>query len=170
LDKIRDTATSHERLFVIEVMGRRNGFIALDVAMVAGAEAVIIPEVKFNLNTIVKQIKEGHERGKKSFIIVVAEGATDSRKLVAQLQKKLNIEVRLSILGHMQRGGTPTALSRELACKLGVTAVELMLKGGGGYLIGAISEKVCCTPISKVYKKKKQVDLEHLRIMNMLAT
>jgi len=171
IDKIRDTATSHERLFVVEVMGRHNGFIALDVAMVAGAEACIIPEVKFNLNTIVKQIEDGHERGKKSFIIVMAEGAADSRKIVAQLEKKIkNIGVRLTILGHMQRGGVPTALSRELACKLGATAVELMINGGGGYLVGAISDKICCTPISKLAKTKKQIDLEQLRIANMLAT
>ena len=170
IDKIRDTATSHERLFVVEVMGRHNGFIALDVALVSGAEAVIIPEVKTNLAKIVKQIKAGQERGKESFIIVVAEGAGDVHKIANQLQNKLNIGVRLSILGHIQRGGTPTALSRELACKLGATAVELMLKGGGGYLVGAISDKICCTLINKLAKTKKQIDLEQLRIANMLAT
>ncbi|PIS29083.1 6-phosphofructokinase [Candidatus Saganbacteria bacterium CG08_land_8_20_14_0_20_45_16] len=170
IDKIRDTATSHQRLFVVEVMGRHNGFIALDVALVAGAEACFIPEVKHNINQLVKLIKAGHERGKKSFIIIVAEGAADSHKIVAELQRRLNIEVRLTILGHMQRGGVPTALSRELACKLGATAVELMIKGGGGYLIGAISDKICCSPINKIYKAKKQIDLEQLRIANMLAT
>ncbi len=170
IDKIRDTATSHKRLFVIEVMGRRNGFIALDVALAAGAEAVLIPEAKFNLEKLARLIKVGQERGKESFIIVVAEGAGDVHKIADQLRDRLNIEVRLTVLGHMQRGGTPTAFSRELACKLGAAAVEAMLKGKCGYLVGAISDRVRLCPISEVSKTTKKVDLEQLRIANMLAT
>lgn len=171
IDKIRDTATSHERLFVIEVMGRRNGFIALDVGMVCGAEAIIIPEVKHDLNKIVKDIKIGHQRGKESFIIVIAEGAGDSREIVKKLQKKLpNIEVRLTVLGYVQRGGTPTAFSREIACKLGAGAVEALIQGERGYLVGAISDQICLTPLNKVIKGTKKIDLSQLRIANMLAT
>jgi len=171
IDKIRDTATSHERLFVVEVMGRKNGFIALDVALVCGAEAVLVPEVKYNINKIARQIEAGHERGKESFIIVVAEGAGDVRKIVGELEKKLvDIEVRLTILGYVQRGGTPTAFSRELACKLGSAAVEALINGKCGYLIGAASDQVKMCPIKQVFKAKKKIDLEQLRVANMLAT
>ena len=170
IDKIRDTASSHERLFVVEVMGRRNGFIALDVGLVAGAEAILIPEVKYDLDKIARQIKLGQERGKESFIVVVAEGAGNVREIAKELAETLNIEVRLTILGHVQRGGTPSALSRELACKLGTMAVESMIQGEHGYLVGAISDKISLCPIEKVIKTEKKIDLEQLRIANMLAT
>ena len=170
LDKIRDTATSHERVFVVEVMGRHNGFIALDVGLAAGAEAILIPEVKYDLKKIARQIKLGHERGKESYIIVMAEGAGDVREVARALQESLNIEIRISILGHIQRGGTPTSLSRELACKLGAAAVESLVHGKSGYLVGVVSDRVKLTPISQVIKTKKKIDLDQLRLAEMLAT
>jgi 6-phosphofructokinase 1 len=170
IDKIRDTATSHRRVFVIEVMGRRNGFIALDVGLSAGAEAILIPEVKFSIEDIARKIKLGRERGKESFIIVVAEGAGDVNKMTAELSDLLNIEVRLTILGHMQRGGTPSSFSRELACKLGAAAVESMIDGDSGYLVGAKSDKVQLCPMKKVLCCKKKIDMEQLRVADMLAT
>ncbi|KPJ65123.1 6-phosphofructokinase [candidate division WOR-1 bacterium DG_54_3] len=170
IDKIRDTATSHERLFVVEVMGRRNGFIALDVGLSAGAEAILIPEQKYDLEKLSRHIRAGQERGKESFIIVAAEGAGNVHKIAQELRDSLNIEVRLTILGHVQRGGTPTSLSRELACKLGAAAVENMIAGKHGYLVGAVSDKVSLCPIGEVIKTTKKIDLEQLRIANMLAT
>ncbi|MBU1027061.1 MAG: 6-phosphofructokinase [Candidatus Margulisbacteria bacterium] len=170
IDKIRDTATSHERVFLVEVMGRHNGFIALDVGMASGAEAILIPEVRFNLEMVARQIRTGQERGKESFIIVVAEGAGNAFEIADKLQDMLNIEVRVSNLGYVQRGGSPTTLSRELACKLGAASVEAMIKGKTGYLIGAISDRVSLCPIKKIIKKTKQIDYEHLRVANMLAT
>ena len=170
IDKIRDTATSHERLFVVEVMGRRNGFIALDVGLSAGAEAILIPEEKYDLEKLSQKIRAGQQRGKESFIIVAAEGAGDVHKIAQDLRDSLNIEVRLTILGHVQRGGTPTSLSRELACKLGAAAVENMIGGKCGYLVGAISDKVRLCPIDEVIKTTKKIDFEQLRIANMLAT
>jgi 6-phosphofructokinase 1 len=170
IDKIRDTATSHERLFVVQVMGRKNGFIALDVGLSSGAEAILIPEVKYDLEKLAKQIRIGQERGKESFIIVAAEGAGDVYKIAESLRDTLNIEVRLTILGHVQRGGTPTSLSRELACKLGAAAVESILEGKCGYLVGSKSDCVCLFSIDKVVKTKRQIDMEHLRVANMLAT
>ncbi len=169
IDKIRDTATSHERLFLVEVMGRENGFIALDVGLASGAEAVLIPEVKYDLAKIARTIKAGQKRGKESFIIVLAEGAGDINKIAADLKKALNLEVRITILGHVQRGGVPTALSRELACKLGSAAVELMVKGKVGYLIGAKSDQVVPCLINDVIKETKSVDLDQLRLTEMLA-
>jgi len=170
IDKIRDTATSHERLFLVEVMGRHNGFIALDVGLSAGAEAILIPEVKFNLEKIARQIRNGQERGKESFIIVVAEGVGDVYQIADKLKDMLNIEVRVTNLGYVQRGGTPSSLSRELACKLGAAAVESMAEGEYGYLVGSISDRVCLFPIEKIIRTKKQIDREHLRVANMLAT
>lgn len=170
IDKIRDTATSHERLFVVEVMGRRNGFIALDVGLSSGAEAILIPEVKYDLEKLARQIRIGQERGKESFIIIAAEGAGNVHKIAEQLRDRLNIEVRLTILGHVQRGGTPTSLSRELACKLGASAVESMIEGKYGYLVGSVSDRVCLFPISKAAKTEKKIDFEHFRVANMLAS
>jgi len=170
IDKIRDTATSHRRLFVVEVMGRSNGFIALDVALAAGAEAVLIPEVKYDLNKIEKLIINGQIRGKESFIIVVAEGAGDVNKIVADLGKRLKIEVRLTTLGHVQRGGVPTAFSRELACKLGAKAVESMIAGKYGNLVAAKSDQVMLVPLVKVQKSVKKLDLAELRLAEMLAS
>lgn len=170
IDKIRDTATSHERVFVVEVMGRQNGFIALDVGLSAGAEAILIPEVKYDLEKIARQIRIGQERGKESFIIVAAEGVGDVFKIADRLRDMLNIEVRVTNLGYVQRGGSPSSLSRELACKLGAAAVECMIDGKYGYLVGSISDRVCLFPISKVVKTKKKIDFEQLRVANMLAT
>lgn len=170
IDKIRDTATSHERLFVVEVMGRRNGFIALDVGLAAGAEGILIPEVKYDLKKIAKEIRVGQERGKESFIIVVAEGAGDAFKIAEKLQDMLNIEVRVSNLGYVQRGGTPSSFSRELACKLGTAAVEALIQGKVGYLVGACSDNVCLTPIKSLKNKSKKIDLEQMRIARILAS
>ncbi|MFH1542135.1 MAG: 6-phosphofructokinase [bacterium] len=170
IDKIRDTAHSHERLFVIEVMGRHNGFIALDVGLSAGAEAILIPEIKYDINKLIKNIKAGQQLGKNSFIIVVAEGAGDAIEIGKKLQAKINLEVRVTKLGYMQRGGTPTSFSRELACKLGASAVESLINGKSGYLIGAISDSVQLTPLTKVFKAKKKIDMEQLRIAEMLAS
>lgn len=170
IDKIRDTATSHERVFLVEVMGRHNGFIALDVGLSAGAEVILIPEVKYDLKMIAKQIRVGQERGKESFIIVVAEGAGDVFKIGEKLGDMLNIEVRVTNLGYVQRGGSPSSLSRELACKLGAVAVESLIGGKVGYLVGSISDRVCLFPIKKIIKTTKQIDMEHLRVANMLAS
>ncbi|MBN2057300.1 MAG: 6-phosphofructokinase [Candidatus Saganbacteria bacterium] len=170
IDKIRDTATSHERLFVVEVMGRHNGFIALDVGLSAGAEAILIPEVPYDLDQIARDIRAGQERGKESFILVVAEGCGNVYKIADKLKDKLNIEVRVTNLGYVQRGGTPSSLSRELACKLGAVAVESLVNGLYGNLIGAISDRVVLFPIDKISKTKKQIDMEHLRIATMLAS
>lgn len=170
IDKIRDTATSHERLFLVEVMGREKGFIALDVGLAAGAEAILIPEVKYDISKLVQEVKVGRKRGKESFIFVVAEGAGDVYVLAKELQNKLNIEVRITILGHVQRGGSPTALSRELACKLGAAAVEALIKGKAGYMLGVVANQIRLEPISKLYKIVKKVDLKELKLANILAS
>lgn len=170
IDKIRDTAASHERVFIIEVMGRRHGILALEVGLVAGAEAIIIPEVKYSVSAIARKILEGRERGKTSFIVVVAEGAIKARELGKLLEPKIkDMDVRVSVLGHMQRGGSPTAISRELACKTGACAVECLLKGKSQLMMGAVSEDIIEVPFAKVLKHKKKADLRQLRLAEMLA-
>lgn len=170
IDKIRDTASSHERVFVVEVMGRNNGFIALDVGITAGAEAILIPEIPFDINEIAKKLKYGQQRGKSSFIIVVAEGAGHAPDIAKQLEKKTKLDVRVSILGHVQRGGAPTALSREVACKLGAHAVNLLIHGKKALMVGMLSDKVVETPAKEVIRRKKKIDFEAYKLANILSS
>lgn len=170
VDKIRDTATSHERLFIIEVMGREKGFLALEVGLVCGAEEIIIPEIKYDINKIAEKIKYGKERGKTSFIIVLAEGAACAEELKKQLQKKVDLDIRLTVLGHIQRGGSPTANSRESACKLGARAVELLIAGKKALMVGLVSDKIIETPVKEAVRKQKKIDMSVYKLANMLAS
>ncbi|MEM2901362.1 MAG: 6-phosphofructokinase [Candidatus Bathyarchaeia archaeon] len=129
IDKIRDTATSHERVFVVEVMGRDRGFIALEVGVAAGAEVILIPEIKYDVQSVCERLIESHRMGKKSGIVVMAEGAGNCMEIAEALKEKAGFEVRLTRLGHIQRGGAPTAFSRLLASKMGAASVQFMLDG-----------------------------------------
>ncbi|MFA4858856.1 MAG: 6-phosphofructokinase [Candidatus Margulisiibacteriota bacterium] len=169
IDKIRDTATSHERVFVVEVMGRGSGSIAINVGLVCGAEAVVIPEYKYSIESIVESLMAGKRRGKQSFIVVVAEGAAKGHDIGDKIAKKTGLDVRVSILGHIQRGGSPTALSREYACKLGNHAVDMLRKGKFGYMVGIQSDKIVATPITTVLKTKKKIDLQSYKLAQILA-
>lgn len=169
IDKIRDTAASHERVFIVEVMGRDNGFIALDVGLSSGAEIILIPEVKYSMKKLCKKIKAGIDRGKLSSIIVMAEGAGDSREVAETLRKKLKVEVRVTVLGHIQRGGAPTALSREYACKFGARAVELLIKGKKNKMLSVIGSKVTDVDIKKVLRRKEKINLDDYRLAEILA-
>jgi len=142
IDKIRDTATSMERIFVVEVMGRDSGFIALQVALAGGAEDVLIPEQPFDLPGMCKEIAEGNFRGKVSWIIIVAEGAASAYDIARQITGITALDARVAVLGHIQRGGNPTAQDRNLAGLLGVEAVNLLIRGESGKAVGVISEKV----------------------------
>lgn len=170
IDKIRDTASSHNRLFVVEVMGRHKGILATEVGLACGAEAIIVPEIKFSIDSIVKRINDGRYRGKTSFIIIVAEGAITARDFSLKLKKKIKkLDIRVSVLGHMQRGGSPTAVSRELACKMGARAVECLIEGKRNIMLGSRSDQINEVSIEKVLKVKKQVDLAQIRLAEMLA-
>lgn len=136
IDKIRDTATSHERTFIIEVMGRNAGDIALWAGLAGGAETILIPEEGFNLEEIVGRLKKGQERGKKHSIIVVAEGVASGVEIGKLIEENTDFDTRVSVLGHMQRGGSPTAQDRVLASRLGAYAVELLVEGKGGRAVG----------------------------------
>ena len=169
IDKIRDTAASHERIFVIEVMGRDNGFIAVDVGLGAGAEVIMVPEVKTSFESICNKIKIGVDRGKLSSIIVVAEGVCRGNEIADYIAKKLNVDVRVTILGHIQRGGSPSAQSRTLACKLGSAAVELLLKGQKNKLVGLMNGQVVATDYAKAMKIKKTIDRSLLSLAEKLS-
>jgi len=171
IDKIRDTATSHDRVFVVEVMGRDNGLIALEVALASGAEAVLIPEIKPDIGKICKLLDKGHKRGKHSSIIIVAEGVMSGQDAAAEIRKRTKgLEVRVSVLGYMQRGGSPTAFSRALAARLGEAAVVLLLKGRYGRMVGVIGNKVIATDIKKVLRTKKTIDLSDYKLVGVLSS
>ncbi len=170
IDKIRDTAISHERTFIVEVMGRDRGFIALTAGVTAGAEIIIVPEVKTKKDNIIQTLKENSRKGKKSSIIVKAEGAGNAHRLAREIQENTGSDVRISILGYAQRGGSPTARSRLLASLFGNKAVELLRKGRGSRIVGLQSGQIATTSLEKSCKTEKPLDLNLLLLANLLAT
>ena len=155
IDNIRDTATSMERIFVVEVMGRDCGFIALAVALAGGCEGVIIPEKKFDLAAMCHDIVQGNLRGKMSWIIVVAEGAGHATEIAKKITDMTSLETRPVILGHIQRGGRPTAVSRDLGLRFGQIAVDSLLKGVTDKAVGLHCGKVVEIDIETAIKKKE---------------
>jgi len=170
IDKIRDTAISHERVFIVEVMGRERGFLALTVGLTVGAEIILVPEVKYEKENIFKTLKESSAKGKKSGIIVAAEGIGDTRKLAREIEENRGAEVRLSVLGYAQRGGNPTARSRLLANLFANKAVELLLKEQGNRIVGLQKGRITSIELEKSYKTEKPLDLSLLRLAKVLAT
>ena len=155
IDKIRDTATSMERIFVVEVMGRESGYIAMRVALGGGAEDVLIPERKFDIKKMCQDMVEGNTRGKISWIIIVAEGAANAEAIAKKIKDSTSLETRVAVLGHIQRGGTPTAEDRIVATRLGAAAVDLLLKGQGGKAVGIISDNINVVDLGVAVQKKK---------------
>jgi len=170
IDKIRDTAISHERVFIVEVMGQERGFLALTVGLTVGAETILIPEVKYAKEKIFKTLKESNAKGKKSGIIVAAEGIGDTRKLAREIEENTGAEVRLSVLGYAQRGGSPTARSRLLANLFARKAVELLLKEQGNRIVGLQKGRITSIELKESCKKEKPLNLSLLRLANVLAT
>ncbi|MCF7874983.1 MAG: 6-phosphofructokinase [Candidatus Omnitrophica bacterium] len=154
LDKIRDTATSLERIFVVEVMGRDCGYIALRAGLAGGCEDVILPEKKLDIKEISKEISEGNIKGKKSWIVVVAEGKAKAADIAKKITKLTGLETREVVLGHIQRGGRPTAYDRILAARYGYHAIELIEKGQTGRCVTLRDDKLSAIPLSKAIKKK----------------
>lgn len=154
IDKVRDTATSMERIFVVEVMGRDCGYIALAVALAGGCEEVIVPERKFDLTTICHEIVQGNLRGKMSWIIVVAEGAGHAEDIAKQITEMTSLETRTVVLGHVQRGGKPTAFSRDLALNLGKTAVDCLLNGETNKAVGFSGGRTVTIDFTTAIQKK----------------
>ena len=158
IDKIRDTATSHERTYVVEVMGRNAGDIALWAGLAGGAETILCPEYDFDMEEMIGKLNRGHERGKKHSIIVVAEGVGSAMDISKQIEAKAGFETRVTVLGHVQRGGSPTASDRVLASRLGARAVELLLEGLGGRAVGIEQNKLVDYDIIEALAKQHTID------------
>ena len=172
IDKIRDTAISHDRLFFVEVMGRDAGHIALNSGIAIGAQEILVPEQNIGIEGLIKSLKDSKKNGKTSSIVVVAEGdktgknVFDLAKMVEQEFPKY--EIRVSVLGHMQRGGSPSCFDRVLGTKMGVTAVESLINGESGYMIGVDNGKIVKTSLKKAIKGETRIDPELIRISRIM--
>lgn len=169
LNKVRDTATSHERTFVIEVMGRKAGHLALHTGLASGAETILVPEIPFDLDAVCEKIESGYKRGKLHSIIVVAEGAANSIEVGQVIKEKTNLETRVIILGHLQRGGTPSAFDRILASRFGGKAIDLLKENVRDKMIGLINGELVLTDIEKVLASAKPLDMELYQLADILS-
>lgn len=174
IDKIRDTAISHHRLFLVEVMGADAGYIALNSGLAIGAQEILIPEVNMSFENLINSLKKSKKSGKTSSIIVVAEG-DKTGKNVFELASKIEdtlpkYETRVSVLGHIQRGGTPSCFDRVLGTQLGVKAVESLIEGKDGNMVGIDNGKIIFTPLDKALKGKSKINKELLRISQIMNT
>ena len=172
VDRIRDTATSHERLFFIEVMGRNAGFLALNGAIASGAEAAIIPEISTEVDQLAELIQNGFRKSKNSSIVLVAESPVTggAMGLAERVRKEFpEYDVRVTILGHLQRGGSPTAQDRILASRMGAAAVDALLEGQRNVMIGDDNEEIVYVPFSKAIKNNKPIDRELLNTLRRLS-
>uniref|UniRef100_UPI0040494B71 6-phosphofructokinase n=1 Tax=Flavobacterium sp. TaxID=239 RepID=UPI0040494B71 len=174
IDKIRDTASSHNRLFFVEVMGRDAGHIALNTGIGAGAEEILIPEEDLGLDRLLESLQRSKESGKSSSIVVVSEGDKIGKN-VFELKDYVDqnlpeYDVRVSVLGHMQRGGSPSCFDRVLASRLGVKAVEALLEGKSNYMAGILSDKIVLTPLEQAIKGHFEIDKELIRVSDIMST
>ncbi|WAA11197.1 6-phosphofructokinase [Fervidibacillus albus] len=169
IDKIRDTASSHERTFVIEVMGRNAGDIALWSGLAGGAETILIPEEEETMDEIINRLKNGQQRGKKHSIIVVAEGVMSGVEFAEELKKQIQTDVRVSVLGHIQRGGSPTVRDRVIASRMGARAVELLLEGKGGRAVGIVKNEIVDRPIAEVLDQPHTIDKDMFKLSKELS-
>ena len=170
IDKIRDTAISHERIFIVEVMGRKRGFLALEVGICVGAEVILIPEKPNKIEEIIELMEQNAKKGKRAGIIVAAEGFGDTSQLTKRIQDQTSAEVRLSILGYAQRGGSPTARSRLLASLFAEKAVELIAAGHGNKAVGLHKGEIVSIKLEEAAEKSKPIDFRLLEVAEMLAT
>ena len=174
VDKIRDTASSHNRLFFVEVMGRDAGHIALNVGVGAGAEEILIPEEDLGLDRLLESLRRSKQSGKSSSIVIVAEGDKTGKnvfELKDYVEENMEeYEVRVSVLGHMQRGGSPSCFDRVLASRMGVKAVESLLEGKSNYMVGLLKDEIVLTPLEQAVKGKSEIDHELIRVSDIMTT
>jgi len=174
IDKIRDTAISHNRLFFVEVMGRDAGHIALNTGIGAGAEEILIPEENMGIQRLLESLKNSEKSGKSSSIVVVAEGDKTGKnvfELASYVEKNMpHYEVKVSVLGHMQRGGKPSCFDRVLASRMGVFAVEVLLSGKSNLMVGIDHDKLILSPLKTAIKSKSEINKDLIRISDILST
>lgn len=169
IDKIRDTANAHERVFVVEVMGRKRGFLALTIGLTVGAEVILVPEVEFDPKTVAETLELNRDIGKKSGIIVAAEGIGDTRKLMSDLETMAGVDVRLSVMGYAQRGGNPSARSRLLANLFADKAVELLKNGESNKMVALQKGRVATISFKEVTSNQKPLDLYLMQLAKKLS-
>jgi len=169
INKIRDTATSHERTFIIEVMGRESGYIALMAGLAGGAETILVPELPYNLNEVCEKLARGYKRGKLHSIIIVAEGAGKALDIGQQISVMTGLETKVTILGHLQRGGSPTSFDRVLASRMGAKAVDALMEGYHKHMVGIIADKIVPTPLETTFQGRRSIDLKLYDLANILS-
>lgn len=169
INNLRDTMTSHERVSIVEVMGRNCGDIALYAGVAGGAEAIIIPEIPTSIDEIIERMEKSRKRGKRSNIIVLAEGAGNAEALAKEIEKKMNYSIRSTIIGHVQRGGAPTMADRVLASKFGYHAVDLIKNNIGNRVIGIVNNKIIDYDIIDALEMKRPVDMQMYNLALVLA-
>ena len=171
IDKIRDTATSHDRIFIVEVMGRNSGYLALDVGIAAGAEEVFIPEQSYNIDKSVQHLLESQKKGKLYSILVAAEGQKAGRAydLAEAIRKKSGLDAKVCILGHIQRGGSPSARDRIIASALGAAAVEAIMRGETGKMLGIENNQVKLVSLDDAVNKKKPLRSDKIQLAEILS-
>ncbi len=169
INHIRDTASSHQRNFLIEVMGRDSGQLALAAGLAGGAEAVLLPEIPFDLREICDKIEMGHRRGKVHSIIVLAEGAGDAPEVAMKIKEITGHEYKITTIGHIQRGGSPDYSDRLLAARLGNRAVTLLKEGESGKMVGIRGEKVIVSALKDIVGKKNPLPMGDYDLMNVLS-
>ncbi|MCL7401548.1 MAG: 6-phosphofructokinase [Thaumarchaeota archaeon] len=169
INKIRDTAISHERTFIVEVMGRKRGFLAVEVGLTAGAEVILVPEVEYDEKAVLETIRKNASIGKNSSIIVIAEGVGKTTSLAVAIEKNVGVEVRVSVLGYVQRGGSPTARSRYLASIFAAKAIESLLDGKSGIVVGIQKSEVTSISLEESCSNEKPLNIELLKLAEKLA-
>ncbi|TRZ42513.1 6-phosphofructokinase [Robertkochia solimangrovi] len=174
IDRIRDTASSHDRLFFVEVMGRDAGHIALNVGVGAGAEEILIPEENLGLPRLLESLEKSRISGKTSSIVVVAEGDKTGKnvfELAEYVEEHMpNYDIRVTVLGHLQRGGSPSCYDRVLASRMGVKAVESLMDGVSNYMVGIANDQLILTPLDQAVKGKSEIDKELIRVSEIMST
>lgn len=173
VDKIRDTASSHNRLFFVEVMGRDAGHIALNVGIGAGAEEILVPEEDLGLDRLLESLQRSKQSGKTSSIVIVSEGDKIGKnvfELKDYVEENMpEYEVRVSVLGHVQRGGSPSCFDRVLASRMGVKAVESLLEGKYNVMVGLLKDEITLTPLNKAIKLKSEIDMDLVRVSDIVT-
>jgi 6-phosphofructokinase 1 len=169
VDCIKDTASSHARAFVIEVMGRNSGYLASVAAIASGAEFALVPEREFDLSEICQQLRQRFEEGRDNAIIILAEGVSTGQNIADSIKDAIGFETRVTVLGHYQRGGAPTVFDRLLASRFGKKAVELLVEGTHGVMVGLSCNSIIATPLDEIIKGEKRPQDEMLQLAEVLG-
>lgn len=169
INKVRDTATSHERTFIVEVMGKNSGWIALEAGLAGGAESILVPEIQYDIEQVCNKLIRGHKRGKLHSIIIVAEGSGKGFEIGEAVKAKTGFETRVTVLGHIQRGGVPTAKDRIIASLLGAEAVNLLVQGKENIMVGIKGREVNFTDLDRIINEKKEFDFKIYQLADSLS-